>query len=66
MAVMKHPLSKKTSICARPQYDLLGDVEVEEGPELKNIMVTDMDRDFHFIQRKTSGTWANIGIFKQV
>jgi len=66
LPILKYMLSKKTSIFACPEYDVFGDVEVEVGPDLKTIMVTDVEGDFHFAKRKNSGAWVNTGMFKQV
>merc|ERR1711948_72696 len=55
LPILKYMLSKKTSIFACPEYDVFGDVEVEVGPDLKTIMVTDVEGDFHFAKRKNSG-----------
>merc|ERR1711972_1082833 len=51
LPILKYMLSKKTSIFACPEYDVFGDVEVEVGPDLKTIMVTDVEE---------------LGMFKQV
>jgi len=48
------------------QHDVFSDVEVEVGPGLKTIMVKDVDSDFHFAKRKSTGAWVNTGMFTQV
>ena len=36
------------------------------GGGLSTIQVTDKEGDFHFAKRKTTGSWVNTGMFKQI
>merc|ERR1712045_629120 len=48
------------------QSDVFADVDVEVGPGLRTIQVSDVEGDFHLAKRKTSGTWVNTGMFTQI
>ena len=45
------------------QSDVFADVDVEVGPGLRTIQVSDVEGDFHIAKRKVSGTWINTGMF---
>jgi len=59
-------LEKKVSIFACDEYQVYSDVEVDLGGGFLTKKVTDVNNDWHFAKRKTTGAWENTGMFIQV
>jgi len=57
--------ARKVSIFACNAYAVYSDVSVSLGSGLSTIKVTDVDNEFHFAKRKTTGAWVNTGMFIQ-
>lgn len=57
---------KKVSIFACDSQAVYSDVAVSLGGGVTTIKVDDVDGDFHFAKRKSSGAWVNTGMFQQV
>jgi len=66
LEILQYAYSKTISIFACDQTDVFSDVAVEVGPGFHTIVVRDVDNDWHFAKRKTSGSWVNTGMFTQV
>ena len=58
--------AKNVSIFSCNAYAVYSDAKVDLGGGLSTIQVTDKEGDFHFAKRKTTGSWVNIGMFKQI
>jgi hypothetical protein len=59
-------VKKKVSIFACGAAEVFSDVQVSLGSGVSTIKVDDVEGDFHFAKRKTTGAWVNTGLFKQV
>merc|ERR1712050_466709 len=57
---------RQVSIFACNAFAVYSDVAVDLGGGTSTIKVSDVDGDFHFAKRKTTGAWANTGMFKQI
>ena len=58
--------AKNVSIFSCNAYAVYSDAKVDLGGGLSTIQVTDKEGDFHFAKRKTTGSWVNTGMFKQI
>lgn len=58
--------AKSVSIFSCNAYAVYSDVHVSLGGGLSTIQVEDKEGDFHFAKRKTTGSWVNTGMFKQI
>jgi len=58
--------AEKVSIFACNAFAVYSDAAVELGGGFSTVKVDDVDGDFHFAKRKTTGAWVNTGMFKQV
>merc|ERR1712178_151896 len=59
-------VKKKASIFACGAAEVFSDVHVSLGSGVSTTKVDDVEGDFHFAKRKTTGAWVNTGLFKQV
>merc|ERR1712241_1042840 len=66
LETLQYQYSKGQSIFACEQQNVFADVEAAVGPGLNTIKVVDVDQDFHFAKRKSTGAWVNTGVFSQV
>jgi hypothetical protein len=57
---------RQVSIFACNAFAVYSDVAVDLGGGTSTIKVSDVDGDFHFAKRKSTGAWVNTGMFKQV
>merc|ERR1711920_492443 len=64
--LLEEQLKKKVSIFACNAYAVYSDAQVSLGGGLSTIKVEDKEGDFHFAKRKTTGSWVNTGMFKQI
>lgn len=64
--LLEEQLRKKVSIFACNAYAVYSDAQVSLGGGLSTIKVEDKEGDFHFAKRKTTGSWVNTGMFKQI
>lgn len=65
-ALLTKQFAKKVSIFDCDAYDVFSDEKVDLGGGLVTKTVQDVDDEFHFAKRKTSGAWVNTGTFIQV
>jgi hypothetical protein len=70
-ALLTGQLARKVSIFQCDGYDVFSDEKVSlgtdsQGKEVITTQVKDVDNEFHFAKRKTSGAWVNTGTFIQV
>jgi len=64
--IIREQYARKISIFACEQSDVFSDVDVEVGPGLRTIKVDDVEGDFQFAKRKSTGAWINTGMFTQI
>jgi len=57
---------QRVSIFACDAYGVYSDVKVSLGEGLDTVKVEDVNNDWHFAKRKTTGAWVNTGMFIQV
>merc|ERR1739844_596769 len=57
---------RQVSIFACNAFAVYSDVAVDLGGGTSTIKVSDVDEDFHFAKRKSTGAWVNTGMFSQV
>merc|ERR1711884_722419 len=57
---------QRVSIFACDAYGVYSDVQVSLGEGLDTVKVEDVNNDWHFAKRKTTGAWVNTGMFIQV
>jgi hypothetical protein len=58
--------TRKASIFACDAFEVYSDVSTTIADGLSTVKVDDVDGDFHFAKRKTTGAWVNAGMFMQV
>jgi len=64
--LLTQQFARKVSIFACDAYEVYSDEEVSLGAGFFTKKVVDVDNEFHFARRKTTGAWVNTGTFIQV
>jgi len=66
LEILQHQKSQNLGIFQCDYSAVFSDVSVEVGGGMMTTVVTDVEGDWHFAKRKTSGTWINTGMFTQI
>jgi len=66
LEILQHQKSQNLGIFQCDYSAAFSDVSVDVGGGMMTTVVTDVEGDWHFAKRKTSGTWINTGMFTQI